>query len=186
MPGGKPAVNCSRGCRVAGNYANRAPAIIRFREKERPGYEWGPRWGACGSGSPAFAWGQTPFVSGEEIVSVRGIKANIVPGKNRGKFKASPSDFFSFCDSKHPKVPNSTTFRAKNASFASCDRTTGCDPKNSHLTDACGELRRDACAERSADHASMQMIRRARQNALDQSALGIQDGAIHRIVCRAR
>jgi hypothetical protein len=50
-------------------------------------------------------------------------------------------------------------------------------------------LQQDACVESSADHASMQsmqMIRRARQNSLDKSALGIQDAAIHRIVCRAR
>ncbi len=50
-----------------------------FREKERPGYEWGPWWGAYGSSSPAFAWGQALFVSGEEIVSATEVEANIVP-----------------------------------------------------------------------------------------------------------
>jgi len=51
-------------------------------------------------------------------------------------------------------------------------------------------LQQGACAERSADHASMepmqQTMRGARQNALGKSALGIQGAAIHRIMCRAR
>ncbi len=54
-----------------------------LREKERPGYQWGPRWGAYGSSSPALAWGQTLFVSGEEIFSVTIPEANIMPEKNR-------------------------------------------------------------------------------------------------------
>ena len=33
-------------------------------KKERPGYEWGPRWGADGSSSPAFAWGQALGLGG--------------------------------------------------------------------------------------------------------------------------
>ena len=28
------------------------------QKKERPGYQWGSRWGADDSSSPAFAWGQ--------------------------------------------------------------------------------------------------------------------------------
>ena len=51
-------------------------------KKERPGYEWGPWWGADGASSPAFAWGQTLFVSGEEIVSATLSEANTVPRKN--------------------------------------------------------------------------------------------------------
>jgi len=51
-------------------------------------------------------------------------------------------------------------------------------------------MRQGACAKRSADHASMQSMQptmhRARQNALDKSALDIQDAAVHRIVCRGR
>src|ERR1019366_2495161 len=86
--------------------------------------------------------------------------------KKPSKFKHRREIFFSFCDSEHPKVSNSTTFPAKTASFASCDLTAGCDPKirisRMHPADC------------------------ARQNPLDKSALGIQAAAIHRIVCRAR
>jgi hypothetical protein len=37
---------------------------LDFEKKERPGYEWGPRWGADGSSSPAFAWGQALGLGG--------------------------------------------------------------------------------------------------------------------------
>src|SRR5277367_3247010 len=33
-------------------------------KKERPGYEWGPRWGSDGSSSPALAWGQALGLGG--------------------------------------------------------------------------------------------------------------------------
>src|SRR5208282_3541835 len=78
------------------------------------------------------------------------------------------------------------TFSSQNRVFCKLRPHRWTRSQNSHLTYARGELRQDACAERSADHASMRMTRCARQNALDKSALGIQDAAIHRIVCSAR
>src|SRR5271168_5081687 len=79
-------------------------------KKERPGYEWGPRWGADGSSSPAFAWGQTLLVSGEEIVSALSTQAKSVPPKTRDEFKSARSIFFSFCDMRRLKVSKSATF----------------------------------------------------------------------------
>jgi hypothetical protein len=40
-----------------------------LKEGEWPGYEWGPRWGADGSSSPALLGDRRCFVSGEEIAS---------------------------------------------------------------------------------------------------------------------
>ena len=42
----------------------RAKGGVRAVKKERPGYEWGPRWGADGASSPAFAWGQALGLGG--------------------------------------------------------------------------------------------------------------------------
>jgi hypothetical protein len=55
-------------------------------KKERPGYEWGPWWGADGASSPALLGDRPLFVSGEEIVSVLLCKANSVPRKTRDKY----------------------------------------------------------------------------------------------------
>jgi len=55
MPGGSLQIGESRG------------AVGCSVKKERPGYEWGPRWGADGSSSPAFAWGQTLLSRGRRL-----------------------------------------------------------------------------------------------------------------------
>ena len=98
MPGGSLQIGESRG------------AVGCSVKKERPGYEWGPRWGADGSSSPAFAWGQTLLVSGEEIVSALSTQANSVPPKTRDEFKSALTIFFSFCDMRCLKVSKSATF----------------------------------------------------------------------------
>src|ERR1700689_3392116 len=46
-------------------------------KKERPGYEWGPRWGADGSSSPAFAWGQTLLSRGRRLSAQHYLKQTL-------------------------------------------------------------------------------------------------------------
>src|ERR1700684_573838 len=46
-------------------------------KKERPGYEWGPRWGADGSSSPAFAWGQTLLSRGRRLSAQHHLKQTL-------------------------------------------------------------------------------------------------------------
>jgi hypothetical protein len=60
------------------------PMSAWFREKNGRATSGDRGWGADGSSSPAFAWGQA-LVSGEEIVSATIAEAKLVPRKNRDK-----------------------------------------------------------------------------------------------------
>src|SRR5277367_3291069 len=65
MPGGSLQIGESRG------------AVGCSVKKERPGYEWGPRWGADGSSSPAFAWGQTLLSRGRRLSAHHYLKQTL-------------------------------------------------------------------------------------------------------------
>ena len=89
-----------------------ADSMLNVLEKrERPGYEWGPRWGADGSSSPAFAWGQALGLGGGDCQRNDRLKQSSCLEKTAINLTGRRKFFSLSATSCTPEVLNWAIFR---------------------------------------------------------------------------